>query len=76
MTFLRVGTLDNPDALSPDIHIFTESKQPWIVLPPGAPAVPDYYDRKKYWSRESLVRWQAIQPLIEEYQRSNRRSDA
>ena len=34
VTFVRVGTLDNPDVLPPDIHIFTESKQPWVVLPP------------------------------------------
>jgi hypothetical protein len=76
VTFVRVGTLDNPDALPPDIHIFTESKQPWIVLGPDVPAVPAYYDREKYWSRDSLVRRQAILPLIEEYQRSNRQSDA
>ena len=33
--FVRVGTLDEPDRLPPDIHIFTASKQPWVVLPPG-----------------------------------------
>ena len=43
--FVRVGTLDEPDRLPPDIHIFTASKQPWVVLPPGVPAVPEYYDR-------------------------------
>ena len=56
VAFVRVGTLDNPDACPPDIHIFTESKQPWVVLPPGIPAVPQYYDREKYWPRESLER--------------------
>ena len=56
VAFVRVGTLDNPDALPPDIHIFTESKQPWVVLPPGTPAVPVYYDREKYWPRDSLER--------------------
>src|SRR5262249_19018848 len=30
--FVRVGTLDNPDLLPPDVHIFTSSKQPWVVL--------------------------------------------
>ena len=35
VSFVRVGTLDNPDLLPPDIHIFTSSKQPWVVLPPG-----------------------------------------
>jgi hypothetical protein len=54
--FVRVGTLDEPDRLPPDVHIYTRSKQPWIVLPSGVPAVPEYYDREKYWSRESLAR--------------------
>jgi hypothetical protein len=35
--FVKVGTLDQPDNLPPDIHIFTASKQPWVVLPPAAP---------------------------------------
>jgi hypothetical protein len=76
VSFVRVGTLENPDALPPDIHIFTESKQPWVVLPPHVPAVPVYYDRLKYWPQDSLLRWQALLPLIEEYQRSSRQSDA
>ena len=54
--FIRVGTLDAPDLLPPDIHIFTASKQPWVVIPPDAPAVPEYYDREKYWPIESLAR--------------------
>jgi hypothetical protein len=66
--FVRVGTLDDPDALPPDIHIFTQSKQPWVVLPPGIPAVPEYYDRNDHWPATSLARRQAILPLIAEYQ--------
>jgi hypothetical protein len=58
--FVRVGTLDNPDALPPDIHIFTASKQPWVQLAPGTPAVPEYYDRKAYWPAESLARREAL----------------
>lgn len=54
--FVRVGTLDEPDRLPPDIHIFTSSKQPWVILPPDMPAVPEYYDRERYWSPESLER--------------------
>jgi hypothetical protein len=54
--FVRVGTLDDPDALPPDIHVFTSSKQPWVVIPPGAPAVPEYYARDEYWPKESLER--------------------
>jgi hypothetical protein len=58
--FVRVGTLDDPDRLPPDIHIFTSSKQPWVVLPEGTPAVPEFYDRKTYWPAESLARRQAL----------------
>ena len=58
--FVRVGTLDQPDRLPPDIHIFTASKQPWVVLPPDVPAVPEYYDRNQYWPKESLARREAL----------------
>ena len=58
--FVRVGTLDEPDRLPPDIHIFTASKQPWVVLPPGIPAVPEYYDRERHWPAASLARSQAL----------------
>ena len=57
--FLRVGTLDTPEHLPPDIHIFTTSKQPWVVLPPGDDAVPAYYDRRDHWPPAALARWQA-----------------
>src|SRR5215469_9122450 len=51
--FIRVGTLDNPDVLPPDIHIFTMSKQPWVNLADGKPVMHEYYDRKIYWPKES-----------------------
>jgi len=58
--FVRAGTLDEPDRLPPDIHIFTSSKQPWVVLPAGTPAVPEYYDRNAFWPSESLERRAAL----------------
>ncbi|MFT3767761.1 MAG: GFA family protein [Minicystis sp.] len=58
--FVRVGTLDEPDRLPPDIHIFTASKQPWVVLPEGTPAVAEYYDREAYWPASSLERRRAL----------------
>jgi len=54
--FVRVGTLEEPGRMPPDIHIFISTKQPWVVLPPGTPAMEEYYDRKKYWPKESLER--------------------
>jgi len=58
--FVRVGTLDEPDRLPPDIHIFTSSKQPWVVIPPGMPAVPEFYDLAAVWPEESLERRRAL----------------
>ena len=60
VAFVRVGTLDQPDRLPPDIHIFTRSKQPWLVLPPGVPAVPEYYERAAHWPAASLARREAL----------------
>ena len=54
--FVRVGTLDEPGRLPPDIHIYTRSKLPWIVLPEGAAAVPAYYSSAELWPPASLER--------------------
>jgi hypothetical protein len=43
--FVRVGTLDNPDACPPQVHIFARSKQPWFDLPMSAPAFEIFYSR-------------------------------
>ncbi|HTD03858.1 GFA family protein [Undibacterium sp.] len=63
LRFVRVGTLDNPDALPPDIHIFTASRQPWVVLPADMPAVPEYYQRSLYWPADSLQRLAALKTI-------------
>lgn len=58
--FVRVGTLDEPGRMPPDIHIFTSTKQPWVTLPPGAKAVPEFYNRADVWTPESRQRWKAM----------------
>ena len=58
--FVRVGTLDAPDLLPPDVHIFTASKQPWVVLPPGTPAFAEFYRAADVWPAESLARREAV----------------
>ena len=60
LRFVRVGTLDDPSALAPDVHIFTRSKQPWVGLPADVPAVEVYYDMKALWPEDSLQRRRAI----------------
>jgi hypothetical protein len=74
--FVRVGTLDAPELLPPDVHIFTASKQPWVVIPPGAAAFPEYYEREKLWPAESLARRQVLLPKLEAYQASLNHSKA
>jgi hypothetical protein len=67
VAFVRVGTLDDPDRLPPDIHIYTASKQAWVIIPPQVPSVPGYYDREQFWPIASLARRRAILPLIERH---------
>jgi hypothetical protein len=58
--FVRTGTLERPEELRPDIHIYTSTKRPWVMLPSDTPAVPEYYDRRKYWPADSLARLEAV----------------
>ena len=58
--FVRVGTLDAPDRLPPDVHIYIASKQPWVILPGGVPAFSGYYRAKETWPAESLARRRAL----------------
>jgi hypothetical protein len=60
IAFIRVGALDDPDEFPPDIHIYTSTKQPWVVLPQGARAVPEYYRASEVWPQESLARRKAL----------------
>ena len=61
--YVRVGTLDSPEALPPLAHIFVRSKQPWVVLDDRAPAFSGYYDPAKTWPVESLKRYAAAKAL-------------
>ncbi|HYD37147.1 MAG TPA: GFA family protein [Allosphingosinicella sp.] len=56
LAFVRVGTLDDPARFPPDIHIFTSAKLPWLELPNGARAVPEYYSASDVWPAASLKR--------------------
>jgi hypothetical protein len=58
--FVRGGTLDDPAAVAPDVHIYTRSKLPWVALPDSVPAFDVYYDMKKLWPAASLKRVEAV----------------
>lgn len=58
--FIRVGTLDDAASMPPDVHIYTSSKQPWVVLPANALAVKEYYVTEEVWPKTSLKRRAAL----------------
>lgn len=58
--FIRVGTLDNPDLMPPDVHIFTSTKQPWVRFPEGARTAAIFYKYEDTWSPDSLGRRAAL----------------
>jgi hypothetical protein len=60
LRFVRVGTLDDPTEVSPNVHIYTRSKLPWVELPAGVPVFEGYYDSKALWPAESLERRRAL----------------
>jgi hypothetical protein len=60
LRFVRVGTLDEPARLAPDVHIYTRSKLAWVGLPEGVPAFEAYYSSKEVWPAESLERRKAV----------------
>lgn len=53
---LRAGTLDRPEAVAPDVHIFTRSKMPWLALPEGVPSFEAFYKLADLWPAESRER--------------------
>ena len=60
VAFVRVGTLDHADRITPDIHIFTSSKQPWVEIPKGSAAVDGFYSLKEYWPDSSRARLRQV----------------
>ena len=61
IAFVRVGTLDAPEAFPPQAHIFVATKQPWLILPEDLPAFPAFYELAQMWSADSLARLARLQ---------------
>ena len=56
LRFVRAGTLDEPSMVSPDVHIYTRSKLPWVKLPADVPAFEAYYKASQVWPNDALER--------------------
>lgn len=54
--FVRAGTLDDPGAITPDVHIFTRFKVPWVVIPPEHRQFDMFYQLEQEWPSEMLAR--------------------
>ena len=53
-TTIKAGTLDDTSGLIPRVHIWTRSKQAWVMLDPTVPAFETQPDDLAIW-REALV---------------------
>lgn len=58
--FVRVGTLDDPDQLPPDVHIYVSSKQPHVNLPETIPTFEAFYKVRTVWSPDGLERYDSL----------------
>ena len=58
--FVRVGTLDDPGRVAPDIHIYTSTRLPWVRLGDDIPAVEAYYRARDHWPADSIDRIKAL----------------
>ena len=58
--FVRVGTLDNPQRLPPDVHIFDAERNTCAPEPANTPRYKAFYDLGEVWRPESLRRLYAL----------------
>ncbi len=71
LAFIRAGTFDDPSRCPPDVHIFTATKQAWVMVPADAEAYAEFYagaDRERMFGPARMARRQA---LIEDAQRQS-----
>lgn len=62
--FVRGGTLDEPGRITPDVHIYTATKLPWVLLDEGIPTFEGYYRRSEVWRPEAYARFKAARAQV------------
>ncbi|KAM0330395.1 hypothetical protein ACHAPQ_006370 [Fusarium lateritium] len=67
LSSIRVGTLDKPWEIQPDVHIFTRSRQSWVTVNDDKPWFDEYYSKREDLLRgDARKRYEALQPKIAE----------
>lgn len=59
IAFVRAGTLDQPNEVKPNVHIYVSTKQPWVVLPSDTPSSPEYFNPRELWPADVMNRFKA-----------------
>ena len=54
---VRTKTLNSPEKLPPQAHIFIKNKDPWLNLSDDVICFKEMYDPKKTWPEDSLKRY-------------------
>ncbi|KAF1849213.1 uncharacterized protein K460DRAFT_365118 [Cucurbitaria berberidis CBS 394.84] len=63
---IRVGTLDFPSLMEPDVHSYVGSKVEWIKLPEGAKTTEKEVNHKELWPKSSLKRLEICMARVAE----------
>lgn len=63
LALVKAGTLDNPNLVSPQAHIFVGTKLDWLELPEATPVFTGFYDFEKIWPVGAFARLQKIRAL-------------
>ena len=58
--FIRVGTLDEPQELPPDVHIFDSARNSCTPASDDRPRFDEFYDLGQVWTPPSLQRLYAL----------------
>lgn len=56
IALVHVGALDRGHGLVPDVHCYTASKHPWIILRADVPQFAQAYDTAAIWSHAARAR--------------------
>lgn len=68
LTYLRVGTLDRPWEVQPDVHIYTKSRASYLKIVDGKPEFEEYYsDRNEFLRPGANERVEVLREVIKRW---------